>query len=397
LTFIFITMLLDTIGLGIIVPVLPELIMELTGEGLSVAAQYGGWLIFIYALMAFIFSPAIGNLSDRYGRRPVLLLALAALSIDYIIMGFAPTIALLFVGRMLAGIAGATYTTANAFIADISTDENRAQNFGLVGAAFGFGFIIGPAIGGVLGEFGPRIPFFAASAVAFANLIYGYLVLPETLAPENRRPFVFWRANPVGALLQMRAYPVVAALIGVLIFYQIAHDANPATWAYVMREKFDWSDRDVGFSLGFVGISVALVQGVLIRAVIPRLGEELTVYFGLAFGAIGFFGFAFASQGWMIYLWIVPWSMMGLATPALRAIMSRQAPPDAQGELQGAITSMQSLVAIFSPIFMTQLFAIYAVRDAPIYFPGAPFLAAAISVGAGAILAAGVLRNMKIA
>ncbi len=376
--FIFATLLIDTIGFGIIIPVIPELITELTGEGLSKAAFYGGWLMFVYALTQFIFAPILGNLSDRFGRRPVLLLALFMLGVDYLIMAFATTLAWLFIGRLLVGMAGATYATANAYIADISSEDKKAQNFGMLGAAFGLGFIIGPALGGILGEYGSRVPFYAAATLAFLNMAYGYLILPESLSPDKRRPFAIQRANPFGALKQMRQYPIVLGLIASMVFYQLAHDANPAVWTYFTMLQFDWSKREVGFSLAFVGLMITIVQGGLIRSVIPRLGEARTAYLGLLMGGLGFIGFAFSTAGWMLYAWIVPWSLMSLASPAVRTIMSNHVPANAQGALQGAISSLMSLTAIAAPLLMTGLFRYFTAENAPAHFPGASFFAAGL-------------------
>lgn len=378
LTFIFITVLLDVIGFGIIIPVLPGLVMELTGQEVSGAALYGGGLLFIYALMQFFFAPLIGNLSDYWGRRPILLISLIVLSVDYLVMGFAPTIIWLFAGRMIAGIAGATYATANAFIADVTPEEKRAQSFGMIGAAFGLGFIIGPSLGGILGEFGLRIPFFFASGLAFANFIYGFLVLPETLPEEKRRPFRFARANPIGAFRALRHYPIVIGLMGCVFIYQVAHDANPSTWSYFTIFQFDWSPGQIGMSLAFVGFCLALVQGVLIRYVIPLFGEKKTVYIGLSFASIGFLGFAFSTSAWMLYMWIVPFSLMGLIMPALRSIMSSSVPENAQGELAGAISSVASLTAIFSPLLMTQAFGYFTSGKAPFEFAGISFFFASV-------------------
>ncbi|MBN9571988.1 MAG: MFS transporter, partial [Alphaproteobacteria bacterium] len=239
LTFIFITMLVDTIGLGIIIPVTPQLIEQLTGDGMSGAARWGGWLFFVYALMQFLCAPLIGNLSDRFGRRPVLIISLVALGIDYLITGLAPTIAVLFIGRFLSGMAGAAYPTVNAYIADVSPPEKRAANFGLTGAAFGLGFIIGPAIGGLLGEYGPRIPFFVSAGIAFCNALYGLIVLQESLPPARRRRFELWRANPLGAVVALKRFPMLIGLCGVLILMRLAHDANPVVWTYFTMLKFN--------------------------------------------------------------------------------------------------------------------------------------------------------------
>jgi len=377
LIFIFITVMIDTIGLGIIIPVLPQLITGLTTNTISIAAQYGGALMVVYALTHFFFAPVLGNLSDAFGRRPVLLMSLFALGVDYLMMGFAPTIFWLFVGRFIAGAAGATFSVANAYIADTSAPEDRAKNFGLIGAAFGIGFVLGPALGGMLVDFGPRAPFFVAAALAFANMTYGYLILPETLAKENRRPFQLKRANPLGSLIQMNKFPMVVGLIFAILFYQVAHDSNPSVWSFYTIEKFAWTPRDIGWSLALVGVCLALVEGVLIRFVVPRLGEKRSVYFGYIAGAIGFAGFALADTGTAMLLWILPWSLMGIAGPSLRAIIANQVPSNSQGELSGAIASMISLTAILSPILMTQTFGYFAKKGTSVYFPGAPFLLAA--------------------
>lgn len=380
ITFIFITVLVDVIGFAIIIPVLPPLIMELTGKPISEAAAYGGVLLFLYAFMQFIFSPILGNLSDRFGRRPILLLSLFVFGIDYLIAGFAPTLMWLFIGRTLAGIAGATYTPANAYIADITPPEDRAKRFGLLGAAFGLGFVMGPAIGGFLGEIGPRVPFFAAAGLAFANVIYGYFVLPETLKKEDRRPFRLARANPIGAWLNLRKYPMIIGFGGAIVFYQIAHDANPSVWSYYTMHKFDWSPRDVGASLAFVGILMALFQGLMIQPIVSRIGERRAYILGLSLSAVGFMGFAFASAGWVMYAWMIPWALMGISMPALRSIMSAEVSPDEQGELQGALTSLASLTAIIAPLMMTQLFRISSSDPTGFYFPGAPFVLASVLI-----------------
>lgn len=384
LVFVLVAVLIDTIGFGIVAPVTPELIMELTGEGLSEAARYGGGLLFVYALMQFFFAPILGNLSDRFGRRPVLLLSLLALGFDYLLMALAPSLAWLFVGRTLAGAAGATFATANAYIADVTSEEERAQSFGLMGAAWGLGFILGPVIGGVLGELGPRVPFFAAAALSVANVAYGFFVLPETLPPEKRRPFSLRRATPLGALGQMTRYPGVLTLFGALVLYQLAHDALPSTWTYYTMLKFDWTERDVGFSMGVTGFAIALVQGLVIRAAIPRLGERGAVFVGMFLMATGYAGFAWAAQGWVMLAFIAPFALGGLAMPALRSILTARVPANAQGELQGAISSLMSLTAIVAPLFMTQLFGYFTSPGAPVYFPGASFLAASLCTFASA-------------
>ncbi len=378
LYFILVTVLIDTIGLGIVIPVMPELLMELTGEGVSAAARYGGWLIFVYALMQFVCSPIIGNLSDRFGRRPVLLLSLFGFAIDYVIMGFASTLTVLFIGRTLSGISGATYGTANAYIADVSPPEERAQNFGLVGAAFGLGFILGPMLGGMLGAYGTRVPFFAAAGLSLVNMLYGITILPETLPKEARRPFEWRRANPLGALEQIRNFPVVMGLAGVLFLYQMGHQVNPSVWSFYTMEKFGWSPLEVGYSLAFVGLMIVGVQGGLTRRIIPRIGEVRSAYVGLSVAAIGYLGFAYAPNGWILCAWLAPWAFCGLTMPSIQGIMTRTVSASQQGELQGAVGSLASLTTIIAPPLLTQLFGYFSADTAPIYFPGAPFVAAAI-------------------
>lgn len=386
LFFILITILIDALGLGIIIPVLPELIMELTGETLSEAAFYGGMLLFAYAFMQFLCAPILGNLSDCYGRRPVLLVSLTALGLDYFLMGMAPSITLLFIGRILAGLFGATAATANTYIADITAENKRAQTFGLLGAAWGVGFTLGPVLGGFLGEISHRLPFFIAGIMAFINVIYGYFVLPETLPIDKRRPFTLKRANTFSALLSMRRYPLVFGLFAVLFCYQIAHDANPAIWTYYTMLKFGWSEREVGYSMAFIGICVMIVMGGLTRIMIPKIGEKRAVYIGLLIAASGFTGFAFASSSAMMIAFIVPFSLMGLTIPALRAIMSNEVAANEQGALQGAITSIISLTAIIAPIVMTGLFRFFTREGTAFYFPGAPFLTAAFIMIIGIVI-----------
>jgi len=381
LLFILVTVLIDTMGMGVIIPVIPELIMELTGEGLSRAAVYGGWLGFVYAGLQFVFAPILGNLSDRFGRRPVLLYAVGSLGIDYIFMGLAPTIRWLFVGRAIAGIAGASFTPAHAYIADVTTPDKRAQSFGLMGAAFGAGFILGPALGGLLGELGPRAPFFAAAALSLLNVTYGFFVLPETLAPERRRPFDWRRANPVGTLMQIRQHPMVLGLLGSLFLWQVAHQAMPSTWSFYTMYKFGWSEAMVGASLAFVGAIMVMGQSTLPRIVIPRLGERRTALVGFVAGGAGYLGYAFATEGWMIFAWLLTWLLGALVMPSIQSLMTHRIPADAQGELQGAVGSLYGLSSFIAPPVMTQLFRRFTAADAPVHFPGAAFVLAAVLVG----------------
>jgi DHA1 family tetracycline resistance protein-like MFS transporter len=397
LAFIFFTMLIDTIGLGIIIPVSPGLIAELTHQNLSGAARWGGWLFFSYAAMQFLFAPLIGNLSDRFGRRPVLISSLAMLGVDYLITGFAPTIALLFVGRILSGIAGAAYPTANAYIADISPPEKRAANFGLVGAAFGVGFVLGPALGGFVGEhFGLRAPFFVAAGLSFANALFGLLVLHESLPPERRRTFEIWRANPLGSLKALARFPHLAMLLSVLVLVQFAHDSLPSTWTYYTMLKFGWGPGDVAWSLVAIGALSAVSYAVLPRLVVPRLGESGAVYLGFVASAVAYAGYAFSAKAWMFYAWMIPFTLGGVGGPALSAIMSHSVPPTEQGELQGASSSVTNLTSVIAMWAMPTLFAWFTGPGAPVHFPGAAFFAAAIcEFGALALFVRAIARGRK--
>ncbi len=391
-SFIFITLLLDVIGLGLIIPVFPQLIEELIQGNISEASQWGGLLTFAYAIMQFVCAPIIGNLSDKYGRRPVLLLSLFGFGIDYIFLSLAPTIWWLFVGRLIAGMFGASFTTATAYIADISTPENRSKNFGMIGAAFGLGFIIGPGIGGLLGEFGPRVPFMAAAILTFLNLIYGYFVLPESLSKEHRRPFEWKRANPMGSLIQLKKYKGVGGLIVSLIFVYIASHAVQSTWTFFNIEKFQWSNTLMGVSLAVIGLLIAIVQGGLIRYINPKLGDEKSIYVGLGLYSIGLFLFSFATEGWMMFIFLIPYCLGGIAGPALQSIISGNVPKNEQGELQGALTSLMSVSSIVGPLLMTNLFAWFTRPEGEVKFAGAPFFAGAILMLISAVFAA---RSMK--
>ena len=391
--FIFVAVLVDSIGFGIILPVLPRLIMQLTGVSVDRAAVYGGWLSFVYALMQFFCAPVLGNLSDRFGRRPVLLFALLALGCDYLIMGFAPVIAWLFVGRMIAGVAGASFTPAYAYVADITEPARRAQNFGLMGAAFGIGFIVGPAIGGLLGGLGPRAPFFAAGAIALANTALGYFALPESLPQESRRPFHWSRANPLGTLVHIRRYPVVTWLLGALFLWQLGHQVLPSTWAFYTISKFHWTSAEVGYSLAFVGLVMAVAQGLLTRVLIPWIGgERRAAAAGIAAGLLAYVGYGFVTQGWMMYVVALTTFLFALTYPSMNALASQQIPANAQGELQGAVACLYSLSSIVGPPLMTQVFGHFSARSAGVYFPGAAFLTAAVLTVGCAILFARALR-----
>lgn len=391
--FIFITVTLNMIGFGIIMPVMPQLIMEVTGEDLSNAAQWGGYLALVYAIMQFIMMPIAGGLSDRFGRRPVLLVSLGAYALDFLLMAVAPAIGVIVLARLLAGAFAATYSTANAYVADITPPDERAARFGLLGAAFGLGFIIGPGIGGLVGEhFGPRAPFYLVAILAGLNFLFGLFVLPETLAKEKRRPFEWRRANAFGSFRQFAKYPIMLPISLVVFISAVAHWTYPSIWAYFAEEQFGWTPDLIGASLMFVGLCTAVVQGGLIRVVIPRLGERATAVTAMCIAAAAYAGLALASQGWMVYALIMVSSLAGLAQPALQGIMSRTMPDNAQGELQGAIGAISSVSMILGPPLMTQIFAAFSSpgvpfdiggvtilpEGAPFYFPGAPFAFAVI-------------------
>lgn len=378
LSFVFITLLVDCIGIGIIIPIIPGLIQELQGGSLSDASLYGGLLTFCYAVFQFLFSPVIGGLSDKFGRRPVLLASLFGLGVDYIFMAFAPGIAWLFVGRIIAGIFGASFTTVMAYIADISTPDRRAQNFGLVGIAFGVGFIIGPVIGGIFSEWGLRVPFIVAACLSLLNFIYGYFVLPESLSTEHRRAFDWKRANPAGAIMHARKYPALLGLIAASLLLYISGHAAQSTWTYYTMEKFGWDEKMVGYSLGVVGVMLALVQGGLIRIVIPKIGSKNTVYVGLAMYITGFILFSLANKSWMMFAFTVPYCLGAITMPAIQGILSTKVPANEQGELQGVMAAMMSLASIIGPLLMTNLFSYFTKDTAPVYLPGAPFIAGAV-------------------
>ncbi|MDX1907250.1 MAG: TCR/Tet family MFS transporter [Bacteroidia bacterium] len=391
--FIFVTLLIDVIGFGIIIPVLPKLISDLAHVSLSQAAPLGGWLTASYLVAQFMFAPILGGLSDQYGRRVVLLVSLLGFGLDYLLQAFAPSIGWLFLGRILAGILGSSFTTGAAYIADVSTPETRAQNFGLIGAAFGLGFIIGPAIGGMLGPLGPRVPFMAAAGLALTNWLYGLFVLPESLAPENRRPFDWKRANPVGSLLQLGKYPLISGLVLSMFLLNVSAQAVQGAWPYFTMEKFKWDERMVGISLAVVGVITAIIQGGLIRVIIPRLGQARSVFVGLSLYCLGFLLFAFAPTGWMLFLFLIPYGFGGIAGPAIQGLISTEVPPNAQGELQGGLTSLMTVAAFAGAPIMTGIFGYFTGPAAPVYFPGAAMFAAALCTLLSATLAFRSLRT----
>lgn len=411
--FILITILIDTIGFGIIIPVWPQFMMELTKLPLGEAARYGGYVSLLFASIQFFSMPVMGNLSDRFGRRPILLFSLAGLGCDFIVMGLAPNLSWLFISRSISGVLSATYSTASAYIADVTPAEKRASSFGLVGAAFGLGFVIGPALGGVIAEFaqhpptfvplplahflqqyvGFRAPFFAAATLSLVNVLYGVFVLPESLPLERRRPFVLLRANPVGALLHITRHPAVAWMAAATFFFYLAHNVNPAIWTYYVTDRFHWSTGQIGLALGAVGLAMAIVSGGLTGPAVKLLGERWALYVGFTGAFFGFLIYAFATKGWMIYAAIPVGSIMGIAGPAMRGIMTKHTPPNEQGELSGALGMLMSLTFIITPILYTQTFALFTTSKVLPHFAGAPYIIAALCVVVSGLIARAALSR----
>lgn len=375
--FLLITVVIDAMGVGLIMPVMPELIQEVDGGGLGQAAIWGGILSASFAVMQFLFAPILGNLSDAYGRRPILLVSLVVMAADYVVMALAGSIWLLLAGRVVGGITAATHSTATAYMADISAPHEKAANFGLIGAGFGVGFVLGPMLGGLLAEYGTRAPFYAAAALAMANAGFGWAVLRETVTDTTRRPFDWRRANPFGAFRAIGALPGLAALLWVYFFFQVATMVYPAIWAYFTTERFDWTPGLIGISLAVYGVSMAVVQGALVRPAIRMMGERRTVLFGLSVEVISLIILGFITNGTALLLLIPVTAIGAIGLPALQGIMSRTVPDNAQGELQGVLTSVSSVSMILAPLVMTQTFAAFTGPDAAVYLPGAPFLLAA--------------------
>ena len=384
--FILITLVINAMGIGLIMPVMPNLILDVRGGSLADAALWGGILSTGFAVMQFLFGPMIGNLSDRFGRRPVLLMSLFVMALDYLVMALAGSIWLLLLVRLIGGITAATQSTAAAFMADTTPPEKRGAQFGLVSAAFGVGFILGPVIGGLLGDLGTRAPFYAAAALAAANLLFGYFILPETVTDETRRPFAWRRANPLGALRNISALPGLGRLLAVYFLYQLSFNVYPAIWAYFTQARFDWDTRMIGLSLAAFGISMALVQGGLIRVVLARIGELRTIVAGFVFGMVSFTLMAFVTSGTLALILTPLAALAAMVAPALQSQMSRQSPADAQGELQGILTSVNALALIVAPMLMTSVFAAATAPGGAIYWPGAPFLASLALSSAGLAL-----------
>lgn len=376
LVLVFVTLLLDIIGIAIIVPVMPKYLGELTGDSIGAASVDGGYLFMAYAAMQFLFAPMVGNLSDRFGRRPVLLVSIITFAIDNLICAVAWSFSMLFIGRVLAGISGASFSTCSAYIADISNDSNRTRNFGLVGIAFGAGFVLGPFIGGLLGEISPRMPFYAASALSFINFIFAWFILPETLKKRHRRRFDWRRSNPLGALLQMRNYPSVRWVALAFFLYWLAQAVWPVAWAFVADERYHWSVGAIGLSYGVFGIGQIAVMGLVLPLLAKHWSDWRISMFGLVFAVFGIIGYTFAVKGWMVYVVFGLTFLEYLANAPMRAIAAAEVPPNAQGELQGALTSLTSLTSIIGSLVYTHIFKAFTAPDAPFYFSGAPYAAA---------------------
>lgn len=391
--FILVTLFLDVLGIGLVVPILPRLIEDLSGGNVSSASTTFGLLASLYALMQFIFAPVLGSLSDRYGRRPVILFSLLGSGLDYLVLAVAPTLGWFFVGRIIAGVTGANIAAASAYIADVSPPEKRAQSFGLIGVAFGLGFIAGPALGGLLGQAGLRLPFYAAAALTLLNWCYGLLVLPESLDARHRRAFDWGRANPIGSLAALRRHPVVSGLAGTFFLLHVAHAAVHSTWVLYTAYRYQWTVSQTGVSLAIVGAMAAIVQGGLVRVVVPRLGERRAIATGLCIGVLTMTGYAVATEGWMIYPILVFGSLGGITGPAAQALISKTVAPNEQGAVQGALSSLGSVAGFIGPLSATTLFGYFISPRAPVMLPGAPFYAGALVLLGALALAARAFRR----
>lgn len=372
--FIVLTVMIDAMGIGLIIPVMPDLIEEVQAANLSRAALWGGVLATTFAVMQFLFSPLVGGLSDRFGRRPVLLISLTVMALDYLVMALAGSIWLLLLGRVIGGISAATGATASAYMADITAPEDRAANFGLIGAGFGIGFVLGPVAGGFLAEYGTRAPFWAAAALAAGNVLFGWVVLKETVNPQNRRAVSWRRANPFGAVKHLSELPGIRRLLLVYFLYHLAFAVYPSVWSYFGKAQFDWSPAMIGGSLAVFGLAMAVVQAGVIRPVLKRFGERGTVLFGYVFSVATFFLIATVTSSTAMIVLTPMAALAGVIPAALQGIMSQSVAQNAQGELQGVLTSASALAMVVAPLVMTATFAAFTAPDAQIYFPGAPFL-----------------------
>ncbi len=390
--FVLATLAIDSLGFGIVVPVVPDLVQRLSHLGASGAAVWVGTLVAVFSATQFVAAPILGGLSDRFGRRPVLLISLSGVGANYLMLAWAPTLAWLFAGRLIAGATAANASAASAYIADVTPPSRRAQRFGLVGAMFGLGFVLGPAIGGILGAYGLRLPFLAAAGLAFCNVLYGLLVLPESLPIARRRAFDWRRANPVGSLAVIMSDRTFIRLGLAWCCAWFALGALQSSFVLSNNLRFGWSTRQNGFALAVAGVSSALVQGLLIRRIVPRLGERGAAMAGYGLAACAYAAFAFAPAGWAIYLGVILQAFGAIAGPAVQSMISAKAGPDRQGEVQGALASLQGLTAIVSPLAAGWLFEAFTGPGASVHFPGAPFLAAVLTYA----VAFASIRGMRL-
>lgn len=393
--FLLITLVLDTLGIGVVIPVLPRVIEGFLHGDLAAASRTYGWFIALYAVMQFIFAPIVGGLSDRFGRRTVILTSLAGAALDYLLLAYAPTLGWLFVGRIFAGMTGASFSAATAYIADVTPPEKRAASFGMIGAAFGVGFILGPGVGGLVGGVSLRAPFLLAAALNFLNFLYGVFVLPESLAKENRRAFSWRRANSLGAMRNLGRSPVMLGLTATIVCGYLAQAILQCTWALHTEARFGWTPFDIGMSLVVVGISSAIVQGGLVRKVVPRIGERRAVMVGLCFSVTGYIALALADRGWLILLFIFPFALGGIVEPSIKSLLTREVGPKEQGELQGSLGSLMSITAIAGPLLGTTLFSHFAPATASPRIPGIAFFAAAALNAIGLLLAARLFAKLR--
>jgi len=393
--FAFITVLIDLIGVGIIIPVIPKLIRELSSVELSDAAGIGGWLMTSFALMQFLFSPLLGELSDKHGRRPILLIAIFFLAIDYVLHALAPTLLWLFIGRILAGMAGGSVTVATAYIADVSTPETKSRNFGLIGAAFGLGFIIGPIIGGIFGEYGARIPFWIAAGMGILNLLFGLFFVPESLPKEKRREIDYAKIIPGVSLFTLGKFGGFLGLLGAFFLANLAGQALPSTWTFFTIEQFGWSEKEIGYSLAAVGFLTAIVQGGLIGPLTKKFGQRKVIIFGFLLWCVGMFLFSQSVEPWMLYACLVPYALGGMAGPTLQALVSNKVSEKQQGILQGTMTSLFSITTIVGPLMAAQVFKFFTQEGTPFYFPGAPYVTSTALLIAATVLVIFSLRGFQ--
>ncbi|MBK9139281.1 MAG: TCR/Tet family MFS transporter [Verrucomicrobia bacterium] len=393
IAFILVTLFLDILGIGLLIPILPKLIEQLSGGNVAAASATFGALAALYSAMQFLCSPLLGSLSDRFGRRPVILFSLLGSGLDYLLLAWAPTLPWFFLGRIISGVTGASITAASAYIADVSPPEKRAQNFGLIGAAFGLGFIAGPVLGGVLGNVGLRVPFYVAAGLTLVNWLYGLFVLPESLPVGQRRAFSWARANPVGSLLALRRYPIVLSLTATFFLIHTAHNGVHSTWVLYTSHRYGWDTRAVGLSLALVGLMAMIVQGGLVRVIVPKLGERRAILFGLSLSACVLTGYGLATQGWMIYAILVVGSLGMVSGPAAQGLISRQVPLNEQGAVQGALASLGSLSGIVGPPIAASLFGYFISARAPFYLPGAAFFVSAAMMVSALVLAVRAFRR----